>query len=220
MYSEMKKVLVLCMAAIMVLSLSVMSFAADGGFVSSVAAQPAPDLEGATNADGERVDLILTPYSAHDSLPTDLNDEMKTAYDEIAANKDVTKLTSDLAPVATAAGVDPANLAVSDLFDLHFSDEQNHGAVTVTLKSDSFKNFVALIHFNGTTWEVVKDAKVEGTTLTFTVNNFSPFAVVVSTTAQQPPQTGDTMVVGICAAIMTVSAIGMAVAFKKSKKSV
>ena len=216
----MKKVLVLCMAAIMVLSLSVMAFAADGGFVSSPTAQPAPDLEGAKNEDGENVKLVLTPYSGHDGLPTELNQEMQAAYDDIAENKDVTKLSKDLGPAATAAGVDPANLAVSDLFDLHFTDEENHGTVTVTLKSESFKNFVALLHYTGSAWEVVKDAKVDGTTLTFSTGSFSPFAVVVSTTTQRPPQTGDTMVVGICAAIMTVSAIGMAVAFKKSKKSV
>ena len=151
---------------------------------------------------------------------------MEKAYDEIAANKDLTKLCPELAAVAKAKGVDPKNLAVSDLFDVtayHTRDDHEYcGTVTITLSAETLKNFVALIHRNSNgKWENVPEVVVDASesTITFSVRDFSPFAVVVDTKASDIPITGGQLI--IPAAIMIVSAVslvGVLLVLKKKKQ--
>ena len=94
--------------------------------------------------------------------------------------------------------------------------------LTISLKSDSFENFVALLHYTGSAWEVVKDAKVENGVLTFSASNFSPFAVVVSTeTTPVPdsPTTGETAPVALAAAAIVAGIAGISVLCYGRKKA-
>lgn len=147
--------------------------------------------------------------------------QMKAAYTSIETAADVAALSADVATVAAEQGVKTADLAISDLFDISVEGD-NYGTLTISLKSDSFENFVALLHYTGSAWEVVKDAKVENGVLTFSASNFSPFAIVVSTEATQlppSPTTGETAPVAIAAAAVAAGIAGIVVLCYGRKKA-
>ena len=64
------------------------------------------------------------------------------------------------------------------------TDHDDHDNFEVVLAAETLENFVALLHMKSDgTWELIENADVtgEGTHLTFTVDSFSPFAIVVNT---------------------------------------
>ena len=74
------------------------------------------------------------------------------------------------------------------------------------------------MHYKNNAWEVVENAKVENGVLTFTVDSFSPFAIVVdNAAAQNSPQTGDNGISVALAIIAIVSGAALTVCVKKSK---
>ena len=185
----MKKVLSLCVALVVVMSLSLSVFAADG-FVSSPSANRTPIL---VSYDSESDDcdgkVIVTPYADRDTLPADLLAMIEKAFDEVvAAAEDLTKLTADLAAVAADKNIAVENLAVSELFDVRYegcTEHDDHGNFNIVIKADSLNKFVSLLHFNGEEWSVVENAKlvmVDGELcLAFTPESITPFAIVVNT---------------------------------------
>ena len=182
----MKKVLTLCMALVIVMSLSLTAFAANG-FVSSPSNYRKPVVANYTSdtCDGQ---VILTAYADRATLPANLCTMIETAYDEIAATADLTKLTADLGAAAASKNVAVENLAVSELFDIRYEgcgDHDDHCSYDIVMKAETLDKFVSLLHFDGTAWEVVENAKVveiDGELcLAFTPDSVSPFAIVVST---------------------------------------
>lgn len=184
----MKKLLVFALVLAMVLAVSATVLA--DPFVSSPSNVDKPTLDDytVTNKDWDG-EIIVASYKESAE-----KEDMKAAYDSIKAAASV----KDLVPSLTAA-----NLAVSTLFDV-YATKEGVGSATIKLTSDKFENFVALLHYVDGKWEIVKDAKVEGKTLTFTSDSFSPYAVVVSTKADEPstsepdtskpsPETGDVL---------------------------
>lgn len=171
----MKKLLVFALVLVMVLALSATVLA--DSFVSSPSNDDTPTVGKveASNADWNGKIVVTSLKDSAD------NAEMTAAYDSI---KDAAAV-KDLAPSLTEE-----NLAVSTLFDVSATAE-GAGSVTVTLTSDKFENFVALLHYVDGKWTVVENAKAEGKTLTFTVDSLSPFAVVVSTDAADEPSTSE-----------------------------
>jgi hypothetical protein len=69
-------------------------------------------------------------------------------------------------------------------------------------------------------WELVSDAKIEqdGDHLVFSVDSFSPFAVVVDTTGESP-RTGDSVMI-ISAIVLAVSVVALAAITVKRKKQI
>lgn len=185
----MKKVLVFALVVVMLFAVPATVLA--DGFVSSPSLNKAPAVESG--------DVTVTGYGDKATLTEAQQTALTAAYDSIAAATDVSKLAGGL---ATIAG--DKKLAVADLFDITSKGE---GPVTISLKSDAFKNFVALLHYTDGKWEIV-DAKLSGTTLTFTVDSFSPFAVVVSTDAQSP-ETSDALPISLIALAMLFGAAGV-----------
>ncbi len=193
----MKKLLVFCLTAILMLTMSFSTFAA--GFVESPSNNPAPELvesESGNESDDCVAELIITPYSERDTLSAELQDEMEKVYAEVKAATDISNLSAELKEYCKKNNIDTKNLAVSDLFDIsytHCPDHDEHGYFNIHLKSDSLKNFVALLHYTGTGYELV-DAKVaaDGETLKFKLDDFSPFVIVVDTSVKaDSPVTGD-----------------------------
>ena len=223
----MKKVLAICLMMVMVLSMSVNVFAASGGFVSSPSVNPAPKVVDFDPSDEEcTAQLVITPYGDRHDLSDVLRAMLEKAYNSIVNSDDLTKLNAELAKIAADKNIVGTDLAVSDLFDIHVTGcdyHDEHVDFDITLDVDTLSHFVGLLHMNKDgVWELVTDAEVvnNGEHLKFSVDSFSPFAIVVdaSSGTLDAPQTGDNSMIHIYAIIMVVSALAIVVITVKSRK--
>ena len=223
----MKKVLAICLMMVMVASMSVTAFAAPGGFISSPSGNPAPKVvEFKPENDQCTGTLVVTPYGERSDLSEALRAMLEKAYNEIANSKNLAELNDDLAAIAASKNIDGTKLAVSDLFDIHVAGcdyHDEHVDFDVTLDAETLSHFVGLLHMNKNgEWELVNDAEVvnNGEHLKFSVDSFSPFAIVVDTTVEggDAPQTGDNSMIHIYVILMAVSALALVVILIKNKK--
>ena len=219
----MKKILVICLTLIMVASMTVVVFAAPSGFLSSPSGKPGPTIESFDPDDDDcTADLIITPYSDRNTLPSELKTLIEKAYNDILNIGDLTKLNAELAKLAAKKKIEGKNLAVSDLFDIHTTGcdfHEGHFDFDIVLAADSLNRFVALLHMNKNgEWEVIDNARVtnNGEHLEFSVESLSPFAIVVDTS--DGPQTGDNTMIYVSFILMIVSAAALVVVLIKSKK--
>lgn len=223
----MKKVVAICLMMVMVLCMSVNVFAAPSGFVSSPSGNPAPTVVAfEPNNDDCTGRLVVTPYGDRHELSDALRAMLEKAYNDIVNSDDLTKLNAELAKIASDKDINGADLAVSDLFDIHVTGcdyHDEHVDFDITLDADTLDRFEGLLHMNKDgVWELVTDAEVinNGEHLKFSVDSFSPFAIVVDTSSGSPdaPQTGDNSMIHIYAIIMVVSALAIVVITVKSRK--
>lgn len=219
----MKKILAVCLTLVMVASAAFLAFA-QGGFVSSPSGNPAPVIVEVVYEDGScNPRIVVTPYSERETLDEKREEDINDAYDEIAANEDLTNLCEALAAVAAEKGIPVEDLAVSDLFDVtayHNGDHEYCGTITITLSAETIKNFVALLHRNSDgNWNVVPNVIVNqaANTIQFSAVDFSPFAVVVDTSAENLPNTGEALYIPAIA--MFVSAIALVFVLVNLKKN-
>jgi len=185
----MKKIITLCLAFVMLMSIGITASARYGGFVDSTFNNLAPVLVEGKNTDEDcDAELIITPYAARETLPEFNLEKIEEAYDILKNTEDFGALNEELADMAKAMGLDPKGLAVSDIFDIRMEgcdDHDLHGHFDVTLKADALKYFVCLLHYHDDFWHIVEGAEVthEGTHLEFDAKEFSPFAIVVDAVA-------------------------------------
>ncbi len=223
----MKKALAICLALVMAVSAAMMVFAAPGGFVSSPSGNEAPVIITVSYEDGScNPKVVVTPYSERDTLEEEKEDDMNEAYDEIAANKNLSGLCSELSSVAAAKNIPVSRLAVSDLFDIsayHNGDHDFCGSITVKVGTEALRNFVALLHRDADgTWEVVPGVivNVEEGTITFSADDFSPYAIVVDTGSNAIPDTGaDIYIPAIAMIASAVSLVFVLFSMKKKQKA-
>ena len=219
----MKKVLACILSLILVVALSVSVMAT--GFVKSPVLNDAPDIKDFETEipveDNCNYDLEITPYEDRADLTPEAKQEIEKAYEDVKANADLTKLVPDLTKVAEDKKIEAENLAVSQLFDI--SEEEcathnDHGTITIHLTAD-LKNFVALLHKTDAGWVVVSSAKVTGTdTVSFSVDELSPFAIVVDATEEKNASTGDNANLALYISLMAVSAVALVVVVVVMKK--
>ena len=222
----MKKVMAICLTLVMVMSLGIAAFAAPGSFISSPSMNKAPVLISYENESSDcTAKLILTAYADRKTLPENLCAMIEKAYDMIVGTDDLSTLNSGVADLAKDAGVKVTALSVSDLFDLRYVDCSNHdqhGSFRIVIESETLENFVCLLHYYNGEWSIVDSAKVtnNGKYLEFTAKEFSPFAIVVKTDAENvtPPYTGDNSAILICSVVMAISAATIVVLLATSKK--
>ncbi len=220
----MKKLLVICLTVITVMSMSLSVFAAPGKFIQSPTANPDPVIIEITPLSQDCAgELIITSYSKRHTLPDDERAQIEAAYSEIVKAIDLTKFCDIFAAHASKEKIDAEDLAVSDLFDIRVvncTHHEPHDGFIITIRLDGLENFAGLLHRHNDDWEMVEGATVsdDGTTLTFQVDELSPFAVVVDT-SDNPPFTGDTRNVAIYGAVALLSAAALVVVFVKLKKS-
>ena len=218
----MKKFLAFLVAIVVVFNFSVFAFAAPGSFVQSPSRNEGPQLVGSDNESEDcEAKLVITPYKDRNTLPEKTLNELETVYKIIANSKDLTSLNSAFAKYVEGKGLLPINLAISDLFDISYYNcdtHDNHGYFRIKLSADTLKNFVGLLHYNNGKWEFVSDAKVleDGETLQFSIQDLSPFAIVVERDAASvgSPDTGDAsyilpVVICICSAALVVVCINL-----------
>lgn len=222
----MKRLMVICLVLAVLMSVSATAFAAPNGFVSSPSENPGPTVEDFDPSDEDCEGwLVVTPYGDKSELPEVLRALLEKAYNSIVNAENLTELNEALAALVANKKIDPANLAVSDLFDIHVAGcdfHEEHVDFDIVLSADALHNFVGLLHMNKDgVWELVEDAQVTQNDehLMFSVESFSPFAIVVDTTGESPDgPTGESNMVYVYAAAMVTSAVALVVVFVLSRK--
>lgn len=203
----MKKLIVF--ALVLAMALAIPTAALADTFISSPSTHDAPTLVSAIfNPEDWDGEIIVTAFADRETLPEEEHEKLMTAYDGIKESEDVTDLHDELGEVAEKLGLTVDKLAVSTLFNVHATKEGLKSA-TLTLKSAKFENFVTLLHFNGEDWEIV-DTTVDGTSVTFTTEDFSPYAAVVATDViPDAPPTGEALPAGIIALAVLFGVAGV-----------
>lgn len=218
----MKKVLVLCLTAIMIASMCVCAFADTGLFVKSPSVNKAPALESfeALSEDCE-AKVVITAYADRATLSQAKKDALEDIYEAVAAGK-TDALADVFAKLAADKKVDAKKLAISDLFDISNTDcdgHNEHKGFSIKLNAETLKNFVGLVHYKDGKWEVVADAKVvDGDTLTFSVDSLSPFAIVVDS-GKLPSDTGDNSNIALWVMVLSASALAVVLVALKKKRA-
>lgn len=219
----MKKIITLVLAISLVLVSAISAFAAPAGFVESPT-DDTPSLYFFENeSDGCKAELIVTPFSRVDELSDSKEQENRDAYNDIVNNND--SFAKAMAKLAALKGVDVSDLAVSELFDVSYYEtagHEGHGAFTISVKAKNLNQFVGLLHCHNGEWTVVEGASAEGDVLTFTVDDLSPFAIVVDTNTNANPEIPNTdtqlpVLVWTCAAVIITSTVVIALVTKQKK---
>lgn len=236
----MKKVLTVCLVFAMIIAMSVQVFAEPGAFTNSPSKNKAPILVSATNESEECIaQIIITAYGDRDQLSPEARKNIEEAYSMIVGAEYLDSLIASIEELANKLGVKVSDLAVSDLFDISATDcngHEDHGHFDIVLKADTLKNFVCLLHYYNGEWRIVDNVQVtnNGEHLEFDEDEFSPFAIVVSTvdlsddaSGEQPggEQPGDDdnnngvwIAVGAGIILLLIAIIIAVILLKKKKK--
>ncbi len=188
-----KRIAAALLALLLAASLLPLTVAADV-FTESPEQFEEPGIDGVTfDPPIEGGALILTSYHNRASLPPELQIMMENAANSIRNADHVLDLAPGIEAMARAAGVvNMDDLAVSELFDLRATVD-DWGTATVTIHSRRFEPFVCLLHYTSNGWVIVDKCREDHETMTFTVTEFSPFAVVINRGQTASPQTSDTL---------------------------
>ncbi len=225
--TTMKKLLAFALTLLVVMSMSLGVFAAPGKFINSPTANNAPVVIEikplSPDCTGE---IIVTPYSQRYTLPEEERKAIEAAYAEIVAAIDLTKFCDIFAAHVHKQKIDPEDLAVSDLFDVRVvncTHHEPHEGFIITVKLDTLTNFAGLLHCHNGDWEMVENATVDqaAKTLTFQVDELSPFAVVVDV-SNPAPDAGDATNIILWGGVAVVSAAALTVVvlmLRKAKKA-
>ena len=220
----MKRIAAFFLATVMALSMSLAVFAAPGSFVSSPSENTSPIVIKFDPEDENcTAQLVITPYGDRDELPDAILAMLEQAYKDIAGTKDLTTLNAALAKLAASKKIAGENLAVANLFDIHVTGcdyHEEHRHFDITLDADALSHFVGLLHMKKSgEWELVEDAEVtnNGDHLEFSVDEFSPFAIVVDAT-EEVPDSGDNTMIYVYVVLMATSALGIVLIAAKLKK--
>ncbi len=209
--SIMKKIITLIMAMVMVLS-SVTAFATNGGFVNSPSLNGTPAIKEFTNGSSScTAEWIVTSYADRGTLSDEKKAEMEKAYGDIKGSANIEDLCSSLNGLAGPG----KNLAVSDLFNLAYSDcdvHPEHGKTNFVVQASTLKDFKGLLCYNNNQWMLIDGATVDGDLLKFATENFTIFAIVVEVDAAAvdgPVDTGDSTRFFLYGAVMLASLAGV-----------
>ena len=192
----MKKILTFAVVALMLLLPAMTAFAASGSFVSSPSGKLAPELVSAENSDESCTAVVkVCAYANRSELPADMKATLEAAYASIVGATDLATLNGDIADLAEELSITSDKLAISDLFDVYYVNcdtHEHHKEFTIKLNFDNLQNFAGFLHYTEAGWELVECELNENGELTFTVDNLSPFAVIVHDgTAKIPTDDAD-----------------------------
>ena len=217
---KMKKAITVVVTLVFVFALCITSSAAPGKLLESPSRNPAPTLIDVILPEDCTAKIIITSYADRKSMSDDKIAAIEGAYKAIKEASNITALNQQLKDYIKDKGIESKNLAVSDLFDISYygcNVHDYHKQFTFTIKADTLKNFVGLLHFYNGEWDFIENAKLnDDGSLTFTVEDFSPFAIVVDTGASDTP-TGD-VTPWIFIALIVASATGLTVVAYNYKK--
>ena len=180
----MKKVIAIAIAAVIFSFTALCVSAASGSFVASPSGQRAPELISGEHTDSDcPANVIVTSYADRALLGTEGKAKMEAAYSSIASTSDLGDLSSAIDELAKDLGTESDVFMVSELFDVSYKDCDSHepheGKFKISLKPAVTENFAALIHYNGSKWEIVEGAEIKDGRLYFESETLSPFAIIV-----------------------------------------
>ena len=225
--NKMKKLLAFALTLLVVMSMSLGVFAAPQNFVNSPSANNAPDKVEVTPITPECVGSIeITPYSQRHELSAEAKAAIETAYAQIVSALDLSKFCDIFAAHLEKQKIDAEDAAVADLFDIsvvNCTHHEPHEGFIITIKLANAADFAGLLHFHNNDWEMVENATVDLAkgTLTFKVDELSPFAVVVDT-SDPAPEAGDATNIILWGGVALVSAAALVVVvamLRKTKQS-
>ena len=219
----MKKVLVLCLAMLLVMTVSFTAYATTGGFVESPSNNKAPVLEDFDNESEDcEAELIITSYADRDKLSDTAKDNLEKAYEIIKKTMDLIDLNSGLEDLADKLDVSASSLAVSDLFDIGVEEDtahNTHGKFTVTVSSETLKDFVSVMYLNDDKWELVDGAEIDKDGhLSFETDKVGAYAIVVSADAKDDVATGNAHFPWYCVVLIIASVVALGWSLKKKDK--
>lgn len=202
----MKKFLVLCCTLFILLGVNTPVFADKSPFVPSIGVRAEVYIEGGTilesgasslkyyEEDGCLTEIIVTPYSYKDTIESDESRYLiDVAYGDIIKIPTVHDLDPiEIEEVADNLGVKLDDLVVRDLFDItlynrgqvvNHKEDLHSKYIELTLATQTLENFVCLLHYKDSKWNIVESARViiDENHLYLSIDELSPFAIVVST---------------------------------------
>ena len=203
----MKKILLFLSVLLVIVGVTTPLLAEGDPFVPSIGVRADVIIEGgeyifdgkATSMKFEEEDhcwteVIVTPYVYKDTIESENSrDLMAIAYEMILNTPRVVDLDpEEITNVAHSLGVEIDDLVIRDLFDItkyhrttsNIHDEGLHQKyIEITLKTQTLKDFVCLLHYKDGSWNVVDSARViiDENHLYLSVDELSPFAIVVAT---------------------------------------
>lgn len=157
-----------------------------------------------TEEDGCYTEVVVTPYVYKETIESnDSRDLIEIAYQQILHTPRVVDLDpEEITKIAHSLGVEIDDLVIRDLFDItkyhrtvsFAHDEGLHQKyIEITLKTQTLKDFVCLLHYKDNKWNVVDSARViiDENHLYLSIDELSPFAIVVATDYKYiPPVNG------------------------------
>lgn len=211
----MKKLIILLIVVAVACVMGISALAAPGGFVESPSNNGAPTLV----AEDSDVGVTVTAYRDRaNKLSADQISAFENAYKSVVSYTDVSSMTPELPKVANKVKVDPADLAVSDLF---FVTVEGKSSANASVQSNTFDNFIALVRYDGSGWSIVDSELKDGNTVSFTASS-GVYAVVVSVGATpNQSQNGCVGPIGItvilCVVAVAIAAAVFVIVAKKKK---
>jgi hypothetical protein len=216
----MKKILTISFVLIILMSTMLTAFAGSS-FVSSPSKNLAPELIASENAsDGCTAQIVITAYADRANLGEKEADVLTKAYAIIASAQDLGKVDADIADLAKELNIDSADFAVSELFDIRYINcdgHEVHGEFTITIKPTSTENFAAMLHYNGTEWEVI-ESEVKDGEITFVAELFSPFAIMVHSDLPAASSNATPWIIGGIALLLILIIIIILILVSRKKK--
>lgn len=216
---------VLILVFVLVLALGITSFAYPGSFLDSPSRNDAPVVLDVILPDGCTSSIVITPYDERGSLTPEQLEAIEKAYQEIKDSDNVGELSEKFKKYLEENGIDPENIAISDLFNIdgigceNCGNEGAHTGFTITVEADTTNGFAGILQYVNGVWVFIDNAKVNPNgTVTFKVDNFGPVAIAVKTEAEETP-TGD-LIPWIFISVIAVALAGLtivAVNYKKEK---
>lgn len=186
----MKRTVAVLFALLLMANLFVVCFAEDNVFVSSPSTVQAPELiEGKNETTSCPAEVVITSYADRSKLGVENVIALEAAYNALATTEDLGVLSADIQALAEELKVSSADFAVSDLFDISYSNcdaHMEHGVFSIKLKPASTEGFVAMLHYTESGFEVI-EGTVENGTITFDTPSLSPFAIMVHSDLPENP---------------------------------
>ncbi len=219
----MKKILTVALMALLAVVMTVSAFADPGAFVESPSGNAAPVLVEGKNMDEDcPAQLVIVSYSDRFTLSAEAVAALEAAYASVVGTTDLGTLNSDLDELAGTLSIGSEQLAVSDLFEVYYTDcdtHEDHKEFVITVKPNTLENFAGILHYENGQW-VLLESEVKDGELTFVTDSLSPFAIVVHDGTAVAPAAGFP---GWAIALIVVAVVGIGVVvvlllLKKNKK--
>ncbi len=224
----MKKGFAVLLSILMVALMGITAMAAPNNFVSSPSSNNNLEIIDWESSEEDKEELIVTLFANRHILNDVARMQLEEARDIIVNTPDLANLNEDLKEKVDSLGIDSKDVAISDLFDVDYSDcdvHDEHGEYKVLLKSDELDKFVGLLHFDGQNWTMIDNAQIdENGYLVYSTDKTGSFAIVLNTYEDESssgngPQTGDEFRWWIYVVLMAVSAVAFIVVAIKLKKT-